>query len=93
MLELDTLSEDVRHALEIRWEERIALDLLSPDTQRDCLGWIEETHDPAARQVRIEVVLDLVKPSPEEPKKAERRYRHRLGGLRVSPARRQPAIA
>jgi hypothetical protein len=90
---MDTLPDDVRHALEVRWQERLAFDLLAPDTRRDCIDWIEKALDPDARHRRIEVVLDLVKPSPEEPKRAERRYLDRLEGLRRSAWRNQPAFA
>jgi hypothetical protein len=79
---LDILPEDIRHALEVRWEERLAFDLLSRDVQDDCIGWIEETDAPDVRHRRIEVVLDSLKPSSES-KRAERRYRERLGGLRA----------
>jgi hypothetical protein len=76
---LDTLPGDVRHALEIRWEERLAFELLSVDLQHDCIGWIDEMGG-EARSRRIGIVLDSLAPS-SEPKKVERRYRDRLGAL------------
>jgi hypothetical protein len=60
---LDTLSEDIRHALEVRWEERLALDLLSHDARDDCIGWIKETDAPDTRHRRIEIVLHSLKPN------------------------------
>jgi hypothetical protein len=90
---MDTLPDDVRYALEVRWQERLAFDLLASDTRRDCIDWIEKAQDPDARHRRIEVVLDLVKPSPEEPKRAERGYLDRLACLRRSAWRNQPAFA
>ena len=79
---LDTLSEDIRHALEVRWEERLAFDLLSHDAQAHCIGWIEESDAPDTRHRRIEIVLDSLKPG-SKPKRAERRCKERHGVLRA----------
>jgi uncharacterized protein YdeI (YjbR/CyaY-like superfamily) len=62
---LDTLPQDIRHALEVRWEERLAFDLLSHDVKNDCIGWIEETDAPDTRHRRIEIVLDSLKRTSE----------------------------
>jgi hypothetical protein len=35
---LATLPVDICHALETRWEARVAFELLSPDSQQRCVG-------------------------------------------------------
>jgi hypothetical protein len=79
---LDTLSEDIRHALEVRWEERLAFDLLSHDARNDCIGWIEEADVPDARHRRIEIVLDSLKPN-SNPKRGRATVRRAPRVLRV----------
>jgi uncharacterized protein YdeI (YjbR/CyaY-like superfamily) len=58
------LPEDMRHALEIRWEARLAFDLLAPDSKQECLRWIEDANSGQSRRRRIDSVLDSLKQDP-----------------------------
>jgi uncharacterized protein YdeI (YjbR/CyaY-like superfamily) len=56
------LPEDIRHALEIRWEARLAFDLLAPESKRECIRWIEDATSGQPRHRRIDTVLDSLRP-------------------------------
>jgi uncharacterized protein YdeI (YjbR/CyaY-like superfamily) len=79
------LPEDFRHALEVRWEARLAFDLLPADSQRDCIGWIEESPVGWARYRRIDIVLTSLRPGVEGTR-VEQRYRDRLKALALPAA-------
>jgi uncharacterized protein YdeI (YjbR/CyaY-like superfamily) len=68
------LPEDMRHVLEIRWEARLAFDLLAPDSKQECLRWIENATTLQSRQRRIDSVLDSLKADPAK-------VAHRATGL------------
>jgi hypothetical protein len=86
------LPQDVRQALEIRWEARLAFDLLPPQTQRDCLGWIEAGPDEGSRHRRIDMVLDSLRPGAEV-RPVEQRHRHRLNNLSIPAWRARAATS
>jgi uncharacterized protein YdeI (YjbR/CyaY-like superfamily) len=75
---LATLPVDVCHALENRWEARLAFELLSPDSRQSCIGWIDEAPTRPTRDRRITAVLDFLQPSPV---RAEQRCRDGLKAL------------
>jgi uncharacterized protein YdeI (YjbR/CyaY-like superfamily) len=52
------LPEDMRHALEIRWESRLAFDLLGPESKQEYIRWIEDAASGQSRHRRIDTVLD-----------------------------------
>jgi hypothetical protein len=56
------LPEDIRHALEIRWEARLAFDLLGPESKQECIRWIEDAASGQSRHRRIDTVLDSLTP-------------------------------
>jgi uncharacterized protein YdeI (YjbR/CyaY-like superfamily) len=58
------LPEDIRHVLEIRWEARLAFDLLAPDSKQECLRWIEDAATGHTRRRRIDTVLDSLNQVP-----------------------------
>ena len=80
------LPEDVRHALEVRWEARLAFDLLAPDTKQECLRWIEDATTGQSRRRRIDSVLDSLKPDPAK-------VVHRARSVRLPPWRPSAASA
>lgn len=77
---LAALPEDVHHALEIRWEARLAFRTSIRRLCQNCIGWIEESPTKQTRDRRISTVLDFLKPSRA---KAEQRCRNGLKALRV----------
>jgi hypothetical protein len=56
------LPEDMRQALEIRWEARLAFDLLGPESKQECIRWIEDAASGQSRHRRIDKVLDSLRP-------------------------------